>query len=190
MKKISIIITGLTLIFVIGLAIISFGSLPSIPLDLLVIEDEVLPSGWRKVNVFSQPQEKPFRPMRNLVIIWENSDISTNVGHGTFLEVFKYDSVISAKYAYGFFTSEKILPKEVYYSLQEFESIYADSTQSVCQHPNTGTKCRTSARYGQYIIIFQLDFGNQSRKELETDFQEIWTKIDTHIGITLKSYTN
>lgn len=154
---------------------------PSVPLSRLVIEEALLPSGWIKQMEYSREKSRGYGTQENLTAVW-NSEQILSASPTTFMTINKYNNQAIAWYWYRYFTSSTFTPREAYYVSEiSTDDYFADTVSFHCAWPSFSDRCRATAKYQQYVIIFQFDFYGQSRKTMESNFYELWKTVDKHI---------
>lgn len=153
-----------------------------IPLEKLMVDTSMFPPGWQLASTYSLGKEDANGARENLVRVWEMAQSESEPIPGSFMTILKYDHVLSAMYWYAALTAGNSLPFEVFRSPDKwsYRSGTADQMRVVCSLPSAGTYCRIYARYGKYVVLFQLD--DRSSTKIESDFQALWEKIDAQVG--------
>lgn len=180
----------LVLVAVVGILLLTslLFNYTDIPLRGFIPDDSVLPVGWVRYRTYSHSASEMKGALEDIVIIWQQEDSRTSE-HPTFMEVSKHKNTLIARYWYYISTSKSALPREVYYvpAGWKYKSEFADQISVVCHYPNAGIGCRVYARYGQYIVIFQLVFRRESdQKDRETLFEITWAEMDAFITQIIK----
>ena len=116
----------------------------------------------------SYARERSYAENNRLVVFSK-----TEVGATSFLMVEQFDNPIRAAYEYVVVTAN---PEPVFFTPDwTIPPTLAEQFVLRCAYPKSGNYCQIIARYGQYIVMFQLD-GLSSR-----NFQDAWVKIDRYL---------
>lgn len=157
------------------------GCRPSVPSERIVRAAEVnLPPPWEAEQSFTQGSAVD----KVLVARFKRNEESSILPSASFIKIQRFSRPLLASLEY--MLTRYSLPGEVYSVLPHPSPIRNTANQSftVCSWPNAGVpRCRTHARYGQYLIIFQIEV---DRSRLESEYLETWDEVDKSIARLLE----
>lgn len=153
-----------------------------LPLETLMADLTMLPTGWQVDRTLSYGREYANRADDNLMTVWKLEHGDSGSVATSFMMIQRYDHALLAVYWYTILTARDSLPHEVFRAADDwsYRSSFADQTLVVCTLPSAGTRCRVISRYCNYIVTLQ--FESPDGRNLEAGFQALWEEIDTHVG--------